>query len=95
MQLKDFIGKPLISAGGQRLLLTRITAPYLQVVTDRPTNGHHTFYRYDTINGDPISKGVWVFEDPTLKAPFLRAYNAHCRSQAGYCEEIGYWMRKD
>lgn len=97
MELKDFIHKTVIHVQtGKRYFLCNITAPVIEVVDKEPDKEGKRFrYRLDTINGDPISNGSFVFEDPTLTEPFKTAYNAHCRSEDGYWEEYGYWMRKD
>ena len=96
MELKAFIGKVVVhDASQKRYILKEITAPYIAVVAEQPNaNGQHPHYRWETINGDPISKGILVFEDTTLLAPFKAAYAAHSRSKEGYWEDYGYWMRK-
>lgn len=97
MELKDFIGKVVISTKTkQRFYLHRITAPDIGTVTVAPDSfGHHTFYRWDTINGDPFSNGNLIFEDATLLEPFKKVYDAYCRTEDAYWENYGYWMRKD
>lgn len=97
MELNEFINQPVINThSGRRFLIYRITAPKIEVVTPSPdADGHYTFYGYPTINGDPIANGTLVFENETLKEPFLAAFDAYCRSENGYWEEFAYWMRKD
>ena len=97
MQLKDFINQVVISTKTkQRMLLCEITSPYFRTVTVEPNQeGHHTFYSWPTINGDAFKNGYLVFENPDLLRPFRAAYDTFCRSQEAYCEEYGYWMRKD
>ena len=97
MKLADFIGQIVIGTNnGRRYRLHQITAPNIRVVTEQPDrDGHYTFYNCPTINGDPFSRGTLVFENAALAAPFRQAYDAHCRSQDGYLEEYGYWMRRD
>lgn len=96
MELKDFIGKVVVGAQSKRrYILQEITSPYITAVTEAPdANGRHISYKWETINGDPISRGVLVFEDPALTASFKAAYDAYCRSKDAYWEEYGYWMRK-
>ncbi len=97
MELSQFIGKTVIHANTkQRFILSEITAPRIFVTTERADqSGYRQQYSFPTINGDPISTGALVFEDPSLKTPFLAAYDAHCRSETGWMEEYGYWMRRD
>jgi len=97
LEIKDFIGKVVIdSSTGKRYVLSEITSPLLKVQVEQPdANGYRSGYCFPTINGDPISNGTLLFEDPTLTDPFKEAYNAYCRTEAAYYEEIGYWMRKD
>lgn len=97
MKLTDFIGKIVIEPKTKRrYMLYEITAPCIKVVTEKPdAQGYHARYSWKTINGDPISNGVLVFENPTLVEPFKVAYKEHCCSRDGYWEEYGYWMRRD
>ena len=97
MQLQEFLGKVVIStATGRRYVLTQITAPYIVATVEQvDARGNRASYRWDTVNGDPISTGALVFEDLSLTLPFRKVYEAYCRSQEGRWEEYGYWMRKD
>lgn len=97
MELKDFIGKIVIGTQSKRrYMLFEIASPYIEVVSEHPNqSGHYEHYRFKTINGNPISNQVLVFEDATLTEPFKIAYNAYCRSTEAYWEEYGYWMRRD
>ncbi len=97
MELKDFIGKVVISsATKRRFVLYEITAPIVRAWTeDGCTAGGRKYYCWDTINGDPISSGALIFEDPSLKEPFIKAFDAHCHSRDAYWEEYGHWMRMD
>ncbi len=98
MELKDFIGKTVISAEtGRRFVLRRIMAPYIIVETESPNElGCHPCYRFDTgTTDDPISSGRLCFADAALTEPFRTAYHNHIHSKDGYYEEYGYWMRKD
>jgi hypothetical protein len=95
MDIKNFIGKVVIEKeSGKRFILKEITSPYIAVKEESNINSGISII-YDTINGDPIQKGILVFEDKTLTAQFLTAYEAYCHSQDAYYEEIGYWMRRD
>ena len=95
MDIKSFIGKVVIGVESKkRYVLTEITSPYIAVQEENKVNGGISII-YDTINGDPFEKGVWVFEDATLTKPFKAAYDAYCRTKDAYYEEIGYWMRRD
>lgn len=97
MELRDFIGKIVIcSHTGTRLVLREITAPYILAQREQPDEqGRRPCFSWNTVNGDPISTGALVFEDPSLKVPFLQAYEAHCHSSNSYWEQVGYWMRRD
>ena len=97
MELKDFIGKIVIRASDKkRLFITEITSPKISAQTvEKGEFGYPACYSWDTINGDPITNGYLVFEDPSLTEPFKKAYDAYCRTQDAYWEEYGYWMRKD
>ena len=97
MELKNFIGKVVISmATKRRYLLTQITAPYIVATVEQAdVCGNRASYHWDAVNGDPISTGALVFEETALKKPFQVAYEAYCRSQEGRWEEYGYWLRKD
>ena len=96
MQLKDFIGKVVVSTySGKRFVLREITAPYISTTEEKTTSdGIARSYRWETVNGDPFENGELVFADPELTEPFMEAYQAHCDSQAGYWEAYGYWMHK-
>lgn len=97
MQITDFVGKVVVSASGKRrYVLTEITAPYIAAETVEPEHhGCRGTYRWQTINGDPISNGTLVFEDESLTEPFRQAYEAYCRTEEAYWENYGYWMHRD
>lgn len=97
MELKQFIGKIIISASTKnRYRLHRITSSYIDVESEQTnSSGCHSHYRFDCINGDPVSNGSLVFEDQSLTEPFKKAYFAYCHSTDGYWEDYGYWMRRD
>ncbi len=97
MQIKDFIGKTVFWGESKaRYTLKEIASPCFKIISETPNeNGYYPTYVFKTINGDPISKGVLVFEDSKLTEPFKAAYDAYCHSKDAYYEEIGYWMRKD
>ena len=97
MKLTDFIGQIVIEpTTKKRYMLYEITAPCIVVVTEKPdARGYHTRYSWKTINGDPISNGILLFENATLTEPFKVAYNEDCHGNDAYWEEYGYWMRRD
>ena len=96
MELKDFVGKVVISTKtNRRFYLREITSPKIGAVTVAPdADGHHAFYSWNTINGDPFSIGSLVFEDKSLLEPFLKAYDAYCHTEDAWWEDYGYWMRR-
>lgn len=97
MVLKDFIGKVVIHGQTKKpYVLREIASSYIDVASETPDeHGHIVSYRYRTVNGDPISTGALVFQDPALTEPFRKAYAAYCQSRDGYWEDYGYWMRMD
>lgn len=97
MEINDFLGKTVISANtGRKFVIYEITAPTVRAWTeDKKIPGGRSCYCWDTINGDPISRGTLVFEDPSLKEPFIKAFNKYCRTRDAYWENYEYWMRKD
>ena len=72
MELKELIGKTVINAQTQkRYQLFEVTSPLIEIIDPTPNeHGVCKAYRYPTINGDPFSTGVLVFEDATLLEPF-------------------------
>lgn len=96
MELKDFIGKVVISTSSkERYTLYRITAPEIAVLTEKTNKyGTHSCYCWETINGDPISNGYLVFEDQLLTEPFKEAYNAYSRTEDARWENYGYYLMK-
>ena len=97
MELRDFLGKVVINTESKRkFVLRQITAPCIMASTvEKDARGKCASYCWATINGDPISNGILIFEDDSLTEQFIAAYNAYSNTQAAYFEEIGYWMRKD
>lgn len=96
MELKDFIGKTVISTSTKRrYVLTEITAPEIKVRTEKPNRmGYYEHYCWETINGDPITNGDLAFEDPTLTEQFVATYAAYSRTEDARWENYGYWLRK-
>ena len=97
MEVKDFIGKVVIETRSNRkYVLSEITSPYIAAKEAHADSaGRCRSYVWDTINGDPFSNSILVFEDSALNDIFKKVYEAHCRSSDGYWEDYGYWMRKD
>lgn len=97
MELRGFIGKIAIAPKtGERFLIDEITAPEICVATvEIGPYGYPRHYAFETINGDPFSRGTLVFEDISLLEPFKAAYKAYCRTEDAYWETYGYYMRKD
>ena len=97
MELKDFIGKIVISSERKtRYVLTKITAPEISVRSETPNErGYYSYYCWENINGDTISNGYLVFENQSLTEPFKAAYNAYCRTEDARWENYGYYMRRD
>ena len=97
MELSNFIGKTVVSTKtNKKFTLHEINASFISVEQLVPNElGCHPHYRYETINGDPISNGYLMFEDASLTEPFISAYKKHCNCEAGRWEDYGYWMRKD
>ena len=97
MELKDFIGKVVVSAAsGRRFILKEITAPEIGVVSVEPNaQGYRINYAYRTTNSDPFTDGILLFEDASLLEPFQAAYNAYCRTEDAYWEIYEYYMRRE
>ena len=97
MDIQAFIGKAVIIAGTKiKCVLTEITSPYIQVKTKAPnSSGYPSTYRFETVNGDPFTNKLLIFEDSNLLEPFMKVYKEYCRTKDAYYEEIGYWIRKD
>jgi|GEM_PF-1672560 len=96
MEIKDFIGKTVVDPKtNKKYVIYEITSPLIETsLPEPPQTGSRIVYRYHTINGDPFSSGELVFEDASLLAPFLKAYDTHCRSEEGRMEEYEYWSRR-
>lgn len=96
MELKNFVGQVVISTKTKRRFkITQITSPEFRVVTEVPgTSGYPEHYVFENINGDPITTGALVFEDPALTEPFKRAFEAYDRTEDAYWERYGYWMHR-
>ena len=97
MELKSFIGQVVISTyTKRRFRISKITGALVGVVTEKPgASGYPAHYVYKTINGDPVSNGDLVFEDPALTEPFKKAYEAYSRTEEARWENYEYWMRAD
>ena len=97
MELKDFVGKVVISTKTRtRYILTKIHAVYIQVGTEKLNEyGTRSSYLFKTENGDPFSRGVLSFEDVSLTEAFKQAYNEYCRSEFGRAEAYWHWLMVD
>jgi len=97
MELKDFIGKVVVAPhNGERFLIDAITAAEIRVATVKlGSYGQPRHYAYETINGDPFSRGTLVFEDASFLEPFKAAYDAYCRTEDAYWETYEYYMQKE
>ena len=97
MELKDFIGKVVVSPKtNRRYWLREITAPEIGVKTvDTNRLGYHEHYCYTTVNGDPFTVGTLVFEDASLTEPFLQAYNAYCSTEDARWESYYYYLMRE
>ena len=97
MELKDFIGQTVISRDTKRRFrIEEITAPEIGVVSEKPgTSGYPEHYVYRTINGDPISNGTLIFENPALKEPFIAAFEAYSHTKDARLENYFYWLMRD
>ena len=96
MELRNFIGKVVVGAESKRrYVIQRVTAAYMDVrVAEPDARGRYAAYRWNTDNGDPISKGTLVFEDASLTEPFKVAFQAYCNTPKAYWQEYGYWLSK-
>ena len=97
MELRCFIGKIVTrKETNQRYTISKITSPYIEVKTEKTnSSGYPSTYRFETINGDPFTNNLLIFDDSALLEPFMKAYKAYCHTKDAYYEEIGYWMRRD
>ena len=94
---EQYVGKVVINpTTKERYVLTEIAAPYVRARTEQlQSHGYHSHYIWETTNGDPISKGVLVFEDASLKEPFVTAYTAYSRTEDAAVERYFYWLMKE
>ncbi len=97
MELKDFIGKVVISTDTKkRFILSEITAPKISARAEQLNSlGYPSYYCWETTGGDPISRGALAFEDTALTEPFKAAFAAYSRTEDARWECYDYWMRKD
>lgn len=97
MKLNEFIGQVVISArSGRRFKIEEITAPEIGVVSESPdSHGYFEHYVYRTINGDPISDGSLLFENPALTEPFKAAFKAYSHTMDARVETYFYWLLRD
>ena len=97
MKVHDFLGEVVISpSSNKRYVLTEITSPYITAREEKASSGgYYKHYRFDTINGDPITNGSLVFENSALNEIFIKTFDEYSRSRDAYWEEYGHWMRMD
>lgn len=97
MKITDFLGEVVISSRtNKRYVITEITSPYITVREENASSGgYYKHYRWDTVNGDPISNGSLVFENSALKDLFIKTFDEYSHSRDAYWEEYGHWMRMD
>ena len=97
MELKEFIGQVVFTRDSKRrFLIKEITAPEICIVSEKPgISGYPEHYAYQTINGDPITNGSLVFENPALKEPFIEAFEAYSHTEDARCERYFYWLQRD
>ena len=97
MELKDFIGKVVISTDTKkRFILSEITAPKISARAEQLNSlGYPSYYFWETIHGDPISRGILIFEDAALTEPFKAAFETYSRTEDARWERYFYWMSKD
>lgn len=96
MELKEFIGKVVISPTTKRkYTISKITSPEF-FVQDINKNAYGTYssYCYETQNGDPISRGLLVFEEPSLKEPFIEAFKKYDATEDARWERYEFWLYK-
>lgn len=100
MELKDFIGKVVISEKTKvHYVIEKIDGAFIAVRTAKQSEkGTYSHYRWMTGTApydNAIAKGTVVFEDETLKQPFIDAYEAYRNTEDARWSNYDYWMRKD
>lgn len=97
MELKDFVGKVVISTKtNTRYILTKIHAAYITVGTVKlNAYGTRNSYLFKTDYQDPFTNGSLRFEDESLTEAFKRVYHEYCNSEYGRTEAYLYWVRMD
>lgn len=77
-------------------MIHEITAPEICIATaELGPYGYPRHHAYETINGDPFSRGTLVFEETSLLEPFKAAYDAYCRTEDARWETYDYYLRKE
>ncbi len=97
MELKDFIGKVVVSTKTKtRYILTKIHAAYITVETEKLNeHGTRSSYLFKTENEDTFTSGALRFEDASLTEVFKKVYKEYCRSEDGRAEAYWHWMLVD
>ncbi len=98
MELKDFIGKVVLSSDSkERYFIEEISAVYIQVVSEKLNSiGYPSHYQYKTgtlKNDNAIATGKLIFEDSSLTKPFIDMYEKYTSSEAGRTDAWLYWMQ--
>ena len=96
MELKEFIGKVVYCPSTKRnYTVSQITAPEFKVQDiNKNAYGTYSTYCYENQNGDPISRGLLEFVDPSLKEPFIEAFKKYDASEDARLERYTYWLFK-
>ena len=95
--LQDFLGKTVFDTKTKiRYTLFEVTAPAISVWELTPDrNGHRKWFCYETLSGNPFARGELAFLDADMTAPFLLAYQLHCKSEEGRAEVMEYCLLKE
>ena len=98
MELKDFIGKTVISSETHyKYIIDQIDGVAFNVHEAKPNDsGYHSHYSFMVGTGpddNPIARGTLVFEDESLKEPCLEAFYSSINNQGRY-DQYSYYMSK-
>ena len=89
-----FVGKVVVSTETKRrFVLTTITAVEMTARAENLNErGVYDTYSWNTVNGDPVSRGQLVFEDTSLTEAFIKAFETYCNSAEGRWERYEYFF---